>query len=84
MALQQAPHQALRQLWTVGQQRSDPPTAALLQQARADAAKAVALALRIDHRQQGGFTGAAGIDLLASAQQAGGGSFHLAQAWPRH
>jgi hypothetical protein len=29
MALQQAPQQALRQLWTLGQQRSVPPTAAL-------------------------------------------------------
>jgi hypothetical protein len=29
MALQQTPQQAFRQFWTVGQQRSDSPTAAV-------------------------------------------------------
>jgi len=47
----QAPQQAFRQLWVVGQQRADPPTAALPQQAGADAAEAMALQLHIDQGQ---------------------------------
>jgi hypothetical protein len=40
----------------------------------------VAIAAAADHRQEGGFAAAAGIDLLAKAQQAGGGGLHLARS----